>query len=684
MSTNNGRPGPDTAPQPLAALEQCVDGIAIADLGGTFTFVNEAWAALHGHDTAAMIGASLQEFHTEDQTDSVLTPLYERCWSQGSGSAEIEHIRKDGSTFRSWMAVTLLKDAKDEPTGYMSVIRDVTERKREDQAFNDGTAHDALTGALNHGAIVEEMYALPLQEDESHSIVMLDVDGLKATNDTYGHVLGDAVLRAVADGLEEDELESVVGRYGGDEFLVLLPGADRERAEEYRDRVLAKFDSMTIKGRNDNLRVPVCVSMGVATYPDDADEIGDALNLADSAMYSAREQKPMSPPAAGGRRLLGKERAARLVAEIVPLLTRSGTREEKLALVAQHLSAGAGYDGVNFEVAGDTSEPPEWQSAHARVPKNIIEAWMREESQSENHPLGRILEETRRPVFLDNVATDERLTEKERELLTAIGFKSGLVVPMIWQDRVVGMLSVGSTAETGFHSWDAQFLTAVASQVTAIVFMTTLVEELQAATENIKEAHGETVLMLASVAEANDNTTGRHLQRVRAVSEALAVELGYSVEESEEFGLAAVLHDIGKIQVPGEILRKADSLSDKEWAVMRQHTIWGADFLRGHRGFALAEVVAHSHHERWDGKGYPRELRGDDISDAAQITCVADSFDAMTSDRPYRDGSSADAAIEEILKCAGTQFSPRVAEALQRLHERGALLPENLISQQAA
>jgi HD-GYP domain-containing protein (c-di-GMP phosphodiesterase class II) len=162
------------------------------------------------------------------------------------------------------------------------------------------------------------------------------------------------------------------------------------------------------------------------------------------------------------------------------------------------------------------------------------------------------------------------------------------------------------------------------------------------------------------------------------------VELGYSEEESEEFGLAAVLHDIGKIQVPGGILNKADPLSEEEWAVMRQHTSWGADFLRGRRGFALAEIVAHSHHERWDGAGYPSGLTGDDISDAAQITCVADSFDAMTSDRPYRNGRSAGEAIKEIMACAGTQFSPRVAEALKRLHERGALLPENLVRQQAA
>jgi diguanylate cyclase (GGDEF)-like protein/PAS domain S-box-containing protein/putative nucleotidyltransferase with HDIG domain len=598
VNTNRSRPDLNTAPQPLAALEQSADGIVLADLTGTITFANKAWAALHGHEPADLIGRTLGEVHTKGQIDSVLEPLYTRSEREGSSSAEVEHVRKDGSTFRSSMVVTLLRSEKGDPSGYMSVVREIAEKQREERPHFDGTANDPLTGALNHGALIEEMHALPEDRPGSHSIVLLDVDGLNVTNDTYGHAVGDAVLQEVATILGEDELETIVGRYGGDEFVVLLPGVDHDEAEAYRDRVLAKFDSTAVKGENDNIRVPVCVSMGVATYPDDADDIGVVLNLADSATYSSRQQKPLAPAVAGGRRLLGKERAAQLVAEIVPLLTRSGTREEKLALVAQHLSAGASYDAVNFEVAGDTPEPPEWQSTHIRAPKGIVDAWQEEQNQSENHPLGRILEETRGPVFLDNVETDERLTAKERELLGAIGIKSGLVVPMIWQDAVVGMLSVGSSTETGFHSWDAQFLTAVASQVTAIVFMTTLVEELQEATNNIKEAHGETVLMLASVAEANDNTTGRHLQRVRAVSEALAKELGYSVEDAEEFGLAAVLHDIGKIQVPGELLRKADSLTDKEWAIMRQHTTWGADFLRGRRGFALAE-----------GRATPQRLR---------------------------------------------------------------------------
>ena len=106
---------------------------------------------------------------------------------------------------------------------------------------------------------------------------------------------------------------------------------------------------------------------------------------------------------------------------------------------------------------------------------------------------------------------------------------------------------------------------------------------------------------------------------------------------------------------------------------MRRHTIWGAEFLRGREGFDLAEIVAHSHHERWDGGGYPAGLKGDEISEAAAITCVADTFDAITNDRPYRAGRTQKEAVVEILSCSGTQFSPRVTAALERLHDRRAL-----------
>jgi HD-GYP domain-containing protein (c-di-GMP phosphodiesterase class II) len=203
--------------------------------------------------------------------------------------------------------------------------------------------------------------------------------------------------------------------------------------------------------------------------------------------------------------------------------------------------------------------------------------------------------------------------------------------------------------------------------------MTTLVEELKATSESLAQAHGETVMMLAAAAEAHDDTTARHLRRVRAITEALSRELGYNEEQAYELGLASVLHDIGKIRVPDTVLTSPGKLAEDEWAVMKQHTLWGAEFLSGRPGFDLAQVMARSHHERWDGGGYPDGLAGEEIPEAALIISVSDSFDAITSDRPYRAGRPASEAVEEIVSCSGAQFSPRVVEGLVRLYKRGAL-----------
>ena len=118
---------------------------------------------------------------------------------------------------------------------------------------------------------------------------------------------------------------------------------------------------------------------------------------------------------------------------------------------------------------------------------------------------------------------------------------------------------------------------------------------------------------------------------------------------------------------------------------MEQHTTWGAEFLAGRPGFELAAVIARSHHERWDGAGYPDGLSGEDIAEPAAIVAVADSFDAMTHDRPYRKARSVSAAMRELVACAGRQFSPQAVAALQRLSNRNMLpLSPDLHSEKAA
>ena len=180
-------------------------------------------------------------------------------------------------------------------------------------------------------------------------------------------------------------------------------------------------------------------------------------------------------------------------------------------------------------------------------------------------------------------------------------------------------------------------------------------------------------MLLAASAEAHDRITGIHLRGVRALTEALACELGHGEDEAREMGLAAVLHDIGKIWVPDSILTIPRALNAEDWGVVKRHTIWAEEFLGGRPEFALAAAIARSHHERWDGGGYPDGLTGEAIPAAATIVTVADSFDAITHDRPYRARRSVGEAIREVVACSRTQFSPRVVHALLRLYERGAL-----------
>jgi diguanylate cyclase (GGDEF)-like protein len=550
------------------------------------------------------------------------------------------------------------------------LLNEISERQRAEEALREQVRRDPLTGALNHGAIVDELRTLiSLSEDgSSHAVAMIDVDGLKAINDTYGHQVGDAVLRAVAGALSRDG--ALLGRYGGDEFVALLPGADRGAAERYRQGVLAALADVDLRDPETGARVAIVVSVGLAIYPTEAGRIEDLIKLADGAMYAWRRQRPVVLAGKSLSRPLGGDRAAEMVGQIVPLLTSPGDLNDKLRLVAHRLSVGGGYEAVNFQLFSDPSEVPTGQNTFAKVADEVVEAWNRAQRQARDVPMRRILERTHRPIVVDSPQNDRRLTDKQRELLRAAGLRSALVAPMIWQNELIGHVAVASRRKAAFGPPDAEFLMAVAAQVTAIVRLATLVDELQSTSTRLVQAQTETVMMLAAAAEAHDHTTGPHLQNVRAVTKALAGEFGDSAGDASELGLAAVLHDIGKIRVPDIVLSTAGQLTDEEWELMKQHTVWGQEFLAGRPGFELAAAIARSHHERWDGGGYPDGLAGEAIPEAATIVAVADAFDAMTSDRPYKAARSVAAAVQEIMACSGGQFSPRAVQALVRLQSR--------------
>jgi HD-GYP domain-containing protein (c-di-GMP phosphodiesterase class II) len=178
---------------------------------------------------------------------------------------------------------------------------------------------------------------------------------------------------------------------------------------------------------------------------------------------------------------------------------------------------------------------------------------------------------------------------------------------------------------------------------------------------------------LLAALEARDGYTGDHSQSVLELSVAVARRLGLSEEEVADVERAALLHDVGKIGVPDSILNKPGPLDEGEWEQMRQHPAIGERIVAAIEGLEHMAPVIRAEHERWDGRGYPDGLEGEEIPLVSRIVFACDAFHAMTSDRPYRRATGIRAALEELERNTGKQFCPRTVPALVEVIERGHL-----------
>lgn len=274
-------------------------------------------------------------------------------------------------------------------------------------------------------------------------------------------------------------------------------------------------------------------------------------------------------------------------------------------------------------------------------------------------------------TFLSNdIPSDPR---HNRALAEKTGYQTRTMVcaPLRIKDGVVGVLqainklpSVGSSSGRGdFVSDDLKLLETLGHQVAIAIDNAKLYSDL-------KKSFYETVEALAESIEKKDRYTGGHTKRVVYYSMCIAKYVpGLSQEQLERIRLGALLHDVGKIGVEDKILKKEAPLEVDEWKVMQRHPDLGYDIMS--RVTSLKDVIGgmRFHHERWDGKGYPLGLKGDEIPLIARIIAVADTYDAMVSTRPYRKGLSTEFAHREIVRYGGTQFDPMVVEAFVKAFE---------------
>jgi HD-GYP domain-containing protein (c-di-GMP phosphodiesterase class II) len=258
------------------------------------------------------------------------------------------------------------------------------------------------------------------------------------------------------------------------------------------------------------------------------------------------------------------------------------------------------------------------------------------------------------------------------ESSAAIGLASTICALLRSPRRRLGVLYVDrGPGQAPFDRRDLALADAVAAGVSVGI-------ESMAQTERQRELFLQTVAALAQAIELRDCYTGGHTQRVTAYSLLLAKELGLTAADCQTLQVAVPLHDIGKIGIPDQVLAKPGGLTEAEVEVMRTHVAKGLAIVEAVPDLGPAIPIIRSHHERWDGRGYPEGLSGEQIPLLARIVAVADAFDAMTSDRPYRCGMPLEDALEALKAAAGTQFDPDVVAAFTRL--RGDI--ERLLAQE--
>src|SRR3984893_6242288 len=406
-------------------------------------------------------------------------------------------------------------------------------QKAQEQAITDG-----LTGVKTHRFFMEALSAewkRPTRAGRAFALVLMDLDRFKFVNDFYGHLEGDLVLQRVGQILETNCRRSdVVARYGGDEFVILMPETTMEQARQLSSKLRGWVAADPLL-REKN----ISASFGIASYPLHGSSPQELIQVADASMYLSKHQ---------------------------------------------------GGNAVSTADHFDPNEAKKWK-------RDVLEAY---------------LGVTLKRLFATGPEAFEEIYQRLKQ------FTESLPV----------------TEATG-----AVLADSPASLPQSII---------------------ETVTSLAYAIDAKDQYTQGHSQKVSAYAALLAEGVGMSDGEVEEIRLGAVLHDIGKVGIPEQILNKSGPLNPEEWETMKTHVVYGGKILEPLAALARVRFMVLHHHEFFDGSGYPNALAGENIPLGARIVTIADSFDTITSDRSYKKGRTADEALAELERCAGMQFDPRL------------------------